>query len=172
MDRENEFDRQFRPDIVRVAPDRNVQLMKLRREQMERRLEALRVRGRVPRVVLYARTVNGQSADRSLAAAREFAERLGWQVGRDQTFTDCLSLTVPEDRYGWLQIRQHVKSGFADGVVALTRAAQPTFRRVRDRTELVRHAQRFHRPGARRERGAAVSPPTSRRGPAPWEASR
>ncbi|MFD3714921.1 hypothetical protein [Streptomyces sp. NPDC058677] len=123
MDRENEYDRMFRPDAPRVSPDRNVQLMKLRREQMERRLEALRASGRVPRIALYARTVNGQSPDRSLAAAREFAEQMEWQVGRAQTFTDCLSLTTPEDRCGWLQIKQQVKSGFIDGVVAVTRAA-------------------------------------------------
>ncbi|PNE43495.1 hypothetical protein [Streptomyces noursei] len=122
MDRDNEINRWLRPNVPRVASDRLVQLMKLRREQMERRLEALRVRGRVPRIVLYARTVNGQSPDRSLAAAREFAERMGWQSG-DQTFTDCRSLATPEDRYGWLQIKQHVTSGYADGVVALTRAA-------------------------------------------------
>ncbi|MFI9052412.1 hypothetical protein [Streptomyces sp. NPDC053427] len=123
MDRDNEFNRWLRPNIPRVTPDRDIQLMKLRREQMERRLEALRVCGRDPRIALYARTMNGQSPDRSLSAAREFAERMGWQVGRDQTFTDCLSLTAPEDRLGWLQIKQHVTSGFADGVVALTRAA-------------------------------------------------
>ncbi|MCC2275445.1 hypothetical protein LKL35_08420 [Streptomyces sp. ET3-23] len=123
MDRENQADRRYRPDILHVAPDRNVRLMKLRREQMERRLEALRICGRVPRIALYARTVNGQGPDRSLAAAGEFAARMGWQVGRDQTFTDCISLRALEDRYGWLQIRKHVTSGFADGVVALTRAA-------------------------------------------------
>lgn len=123
MDRDNEYDRLFRPDAPRVSPDRNVQLMKLRREQMERRLEALSASSRVPRIALYARTVNGQSPDRSLAATREFAERMEWQVGREQTFTDCLSLTTPEDRHGWLQIKQRVKSGFIDGVVAVTRAA-------------------------------------------------
>ncbi|MFJ5811854.1 hypothetical protein [Streptomyces sp. NPDC093093] len=122
MDRENEHNRMFRPDAPRVSPDRNVQLMKLRREQMERRLEALRASGRVPRIALYARTVNGQSPDRSLAATREFAERMEWQVGREQTFTDCLSLTTPEDRHGWLQIKQRVNGGFIDGVVAVTRA--------------------------------------------------
>ncbi|WP_432001561.1 hypothetical protein [Streptomyces sioyaensis] len=122
MDRDNEYDRMFRPDILRVATDRNLQLMALRKEQMERRLEGLRIRGRVPRVVLYARTVNGLRPDRSLVAASEFAARMEWQVAREQTFTDCLSLTAPEDRYGWLHIKQHVKSGFADGVVALTRA--------------------------------------------------
>lgn len=123
MDRENEHDRWLRPDIPRVSPDRNVQLMKLRREQMERRLEALRIRGRVPKVALYARTVNEQSPERSLAAVREFAERMEWQVGRGLIFTDCVSEAVPEGRYGWLQVRQQVKSGFADGVVALTRAS-------------------------------------------------
>ncbi|WP_031102520.1 hypothetical protein [Streptomyces sp. NRRL S-146] len=123
MDRDNERDRRFRPDTLRVPTDRNVQLMKLRREQMERRLEALRASGRVPRIALYARTVNGQNPDRSLAATREFAERMEWQVGREQTFTDCLSLAITEDRYGWLQIKQRVKSGFIDGVVAVTRAA-------------------------------------------------
>ncbi|MEU3267929.1 hypothetical protein [Streptomyces bacillaris] len=123
MDRENAYDRMFRRDAPRVSPDRNVQLMKLRREQMERRLEALRASGRVPRIALYARTVNGQSPDHSLAATREFAERMEWQVGREQTFTDCLSLTAPEDRHGWLQIKQQVKSGFIDGAVAVTRAA-------------------------------------------------
>lgn len=122
MDRENDHDWMFRSDVPHVSPDRNIQLMKLRREQMERRLDALRVSGRVPRIALYARTVNGRIPDRSLAAARQFAERMEWQVGRKQTFTDCLSLTAPKERCGWLQIRQRVKSGFLDGVVAVTRA--------------------------------------------------
>lgn len=124
MDRENDSDRWLRPDIPRVSPDRSVQLMKLRREQMERRLEALRLRGRVPRVALYAPTVNGQSPDRSLAAVREFAEKMQWQIGRDQTFTDCVSLAAPEG--GWPQVRRQIKSGFADAVVALTRASIST----------------------------------------------
>lgn len=123
MDHENDDDRMFPSGVLRVSPDWNIQLMKLRKDQMERRLEALRASGRVPRVALYARTVNGQSPNRSLAAAREFAERMKWQVGPEQTFTDGLSLTVDEERYGWLQIRQRVKSGFLDGVVAVTRAA-------------------------------------------------
>ncbi|MER5968522.1 hypothetical protein ABT112_02025 [Streptomyces sp. NPDC002055] len=123
MDLDNDHDPMFRPGVPRISPDRAVQLMKLRREQVERRLEALRANDRVPRIALYARTVNGQNPDRSLAAAREFTERMEWQVGREQTFTDCLSLTAPEDRYGWLQMKQRVKSGFVDGVVAVTRAA-------------------------------------------------
>ncbi|UNZ18187.1 hypothetical protein [Streptomyces sp. 891-h] len=121
-DRENEADRQFRTEIPRIATGRNVQLMKLRLGQMERRLEAARICVRVPRVGLYARTVNGQTPDRSLAAARQFAERMRWQLVREGTFTDCLNVTAAKDRYGWQQIKQHVKSGFADGVVALTRA--------------------------------------------------
>ncbi|MFJ9239703.1 hypothetical protein ACIRJ3_32550 [Streptomyces anulatus] len=116
-------DQVLRSAGLRVSPDRTVQLMKLRREQMERRLEALRASVRVPRVALYARTVNGQSPSHSLTAAREFAERMDWQVGREQVFTDCLSLTAPEDRAGWLQIRQRIRSGFIDGVVAVSRAA-------------------------------------------------
>lgn len=123
MDLENDHDRLFRPDIPRLLPDRSIQLMKLRREQMERRLEELRASGRVPRVALYARTVNGQSPERSLAAAREFTERMKWLVGREQTFTDCLSLTAPEDRYGWSRMKQRLRSGFIDGAVAITRAA-------------------------------------------------
>ncbi|MFJ2819357.1 MULTISPECIES: hypothetical protein [unclassified Streptomyces] len=126
MDRDNDFERLFHPDVPRISPDRNVQLMKLRREQMARRLETLRTCGRVPRVVLYARTLNGQSPHRSLAAAREFTERMEWQVGREAPFTDCRSLAAPEERFGWLQVKRYVKSGFADGAVVLTRAAVST----------------------------------------------
>ena len=122
MDLDNDHAWWMRPGVPRVSPDRAIQLMKLRREQMGRRLEALAASGRVPRIALYARTVNGQSPDRSLAAARDFTEYMKWQVGRDHTFTDCLSLTA-EDRYGWLQIKQRIKSGFIDGVVAVTRAS-------------------------------------------------
>lgn len=122
MDRDNAYDRLYFPDVPRVSTDRNLQLMKLRREQMERRIEAIRICGRVPRIILYARTMNGRSPARSLAAAREFMERMQWQAAREGAFTDCLSLAAPEDRYGWLRIKQQVKSGFADGVVVLTRA--------------------------------------------------
>ncbi|QKZ20328.1 hypothetical protein [Streptomyces chartreusis] len=122
MDRENDYERRFRPDAPRVSPDRDVQLMKVRREQMDRRIEAVRARGRVPRVVLYARTMNGLRPDRSLAAAREFVERMRWQLVRESV-TDALDATSPEGRHGWQQVKGLVKSGFADGVVALTRAA-------------------------------------------------
>ncbi|MFJ5733977.1 hypothetical protein [Streptomyces microflavus] len=121
MDRDNDRNRAFRPDLPRVAPDRNIQLMRLRREQMERRLAALRASGRVPRIALYARTVNGQTPARSLTAARGFAESRAWQVGREQEFTDCLSLSTAEDRLGWLQMKQRIASGFIDGIVAITR---------------------------------------------------
>ncbi|WP_073224346.1 hypothetical protein [Streptomyces sp. NBRC 110465] len=122
MDLENERSRAFWPERPRVAPNRNVQVLRLRREQMERRLAALRASGRVPRIALYARTVNGQPPVRSLAAAHNFAERMAWQVGHGQEFTDCLSLTAAEDRLGWLGMKQRIASGFLDGIVALTRS--------------------------------------------------
>ncbi|MEW5541445.1 hypothetical protein AB1339_27800 [Streptomyces cyaneofuscatus] len=96
--------------------------MRLRKEQVGRRLAALRANGRTPRIALYARTVNGQTPVRSLTAARGFAERMAWQVGRDQEFTDCLSLTEVEDRLGWLRMKQRLASGFLDGIVAITRS--------------------------------------------------
>ncbi|MGW0672565.1 hypothetical protein [Streptomyces sp. NPDC002746] len=122
MDLDNDRNRALWPELPRVAPDRNLQLMRLRREQMERRLAALRASGRVPRIALYARTVNGQTPVRSLTTARGFAEHMAWQVGRDQQFTDCLSLTAAEDRLGWLQMKQRIASGFTDGIVAITRS--------------------------------------------------
>ncbi|OON71833.1 hypothetical protein [Streptomyces tsukubensis] len=116
--------RTLQPHAPHIAPGRAIQLMKFRSEQVQRRLAALRVSGRVPRIALYARTVNGQDPDRSLNAAREFTERMEWRVGREQTFTDCLSLTTaPECRYGWSRIRLRVKGGFVDGVVAVAWAA-------------------------------------------------
>ncbi|MFJ1662428.1 hypothetical protein [Streptomyces anthocyanicus] len=96
--------------------------MRLRKDQMGRRLATLRASGRVPRVGLYARTVHGQIPVRSLTAARGFAERMAWQVGRDQEFTDCLSLTSAEDRLGWPRMKQRLASGFLDGIVAITRS--------------------------------------------------
>ncbi|MDW4916270.1 hypothetical protein [Streptomyces californicus] len=122
MDLDNERIRAFRPDLPRVTPDRSVQLMRLRKEQVGRRLAALRASGRTPRIALYARTVNGQTPVRSLTAARSFAERMAWQVGPDQEFTDCLSLTEVEDRLGWLRMKQRLASGFLDGIVAITRS--------------------------------------------------
>lgn len=122
MDRDNATDRRLWPDKPRVAPDRNVQLMKLRKEQIERRLDVLRAYGRAPRTALYGRTMNGLPPVRSLAAGRELTERMGWHVPREQTFTDCLSLTACEDRHGWVRVKESVKQGFTDGVVALTRA--------------------------------------------------
>ena len=117
MDRDNDNDRLLRPDKVRVSPDRNMQLMKLRKEQIERRLHVLRTLGRTPRIAL-----NGQPPVRSLTASRQLAQRMGWQVPREQTFTDCLSLAACEGRHGWARVKDVVKEGFADGVVALTRA--------------------------------------------------
>ncbi|MFI1189414.1 hypothetical protein [Streptomyces californicus] len=96
--------------------------MRLRKDQMGHRLATLREGGRVPRVALYARTVNGQIPVRSLTAARDFAERMAWQAGLDQEFTDCLSLTAAEDRLGWLRMKQRIGSGFIDGIVAITRS--------------------------------------------------
>jgi hypothetical protein len=122
MDLDNEHAGRARLDESRIAPDRAIQLMKLRRNQMEHRLEELRVNRRIPRVALYARSVNGQDPDRSFAVAREFTERMEWQVGRDQSFADLLSLTAPVDRDGWLRVKQRIKGGFVDGVVAMTRA--------------------------------------------------
>ncbi|MFD8727708.1 hypothetical protein [Streptomyces sp. NPDC059611] len=66
--------------------------------------------------------MNGQTPVRSLTAARSFAERMAWQVGPDQEFTDCLSLTEVEDRLGWLRMKQRLASGFLDGIVAITRS--------------------------------------------------
>jgi hypothetical protein len=120
MDLDNEHTWRARLDEPRVALDRAIQLMKLRREQVERRLEALRANRRVPRVAMYARSVNGQAPDRSLAVAREFTERMKWQVGRDETFADLLTLTAPEERHGWLRVKQRIKSGFVALVHAET----------------------------------------------------
>ncbi|MFI1761924.1 hypothetical protein ACH41H_07700 [Streptomyces sp. NPDC020800] len=122
MDSDNARERWLRPDEPRVSPDRNAQLMKLRKGQMEHRLDVLRMRDRAPRLALYGRTINGQPPVRSLAAGRELAEQMGWQVPHGQTFTDCLSVTACEDRHGWARVKESVKQGFTDGVVALTRA--------------------------------------------------
>ncbi|MGW1123861.1 hypothetical protein [Streptomyces sp. NPDC002526] len=122
MDLDNERSCLVLPDAPRVRPDRSAHLMKLRKEQVEHQLATLKVSNREPRVALYARSVNGQPPVQSLSAARDYVARMGWPVSRAQVFTDCRDLYVREDRRGWEGIRQAIKSGFLDGVVALTRS--------------------------------------------------
>jgi hypothetical protein len=75
---------------------------------------------RVPRVCLYALAVRGQEPTNSLEEARQFALRQGWQVGVNQCFTDRFGATDPLTRPGWSLVRQQIRAGYADEVVALT----------------------------------------------------
>lgn len=121
MDSDNDADRMFRPGIDRVTPDRNVQLMQLRTEQLRGRLDVLRGSGRPIRVGAYARSINGLEQPWSLIAARECARKQGLEVPEHYMCTDCRSLPVIEDRPGWSRIKRAVRGGFLHGVVVLTR---------------------------------------------------
>lgn len=97
--------------------------MHRRRSNLAQRVAALRELGRMPRVCLYALTVNAEVPRRSLDEVRAFAVREGWQAGAEQTFVDHSGPTNPATRSGWIRVQQQVRSGFADGVVALTQSA-------------------------------------------------
>ena len=124
MDREGDFRGSLFPQAVRIEPDPRLRVMKRRRSDLGHRVAALRERGRVPRVCLYALGVSAQSAPAlSLGAVRAFAVREGWHVGTNQIFTDHTGPIHPASRPGWIRVQRHVRSGYADGVVALTQSA-------------------------------------------------
>ncbi|WP_394425719.1 hypothetical protein [Streptomyces sp. SGAir0957] len=88
MDRENDTAaRRTGPDQPPITPDRNVRLIRLRTEQMRRRLDYLNAWGR--------------------NASRQLAVRLGGQVPRDRSHTDCFSLTAREDRHDLAWFAEH-----------------------------------------------------------------
>lgn len=122
-DQDNASHRKGFPDRPRITTDPIGRLMDLRRQQLDICLRSLAAKGRVPRVGLYALTVDGRSPARSMEDNRLFAEREGWRVGREQKFNDDrLGLTDLGTRPGGTRMKAQVKSGFADGVVVLTQS--------------------------------------------------
>ncbi|MFC6067007.1 hypothetical protein [Streptomyces ochraceiscleroticus] len=120
IDRERDFEAWLKPDQVRVKAAPYVSLAAARRGHVERVVAQLRTKGRVPRVCLYALTAGRQEPTHSLDAVRAFAERQGWQVGPGKSYTDRHGVTDLMTRPGWSYVRQQIRSGRADGVVALT----------------------------------------------------
>lgn len=123
VDRERAFDRSLHSDAVRFAPDSDIRLMNRRRANLGKRVAALKARGRMPRVCLYALTADPELPAPGLDQARALAVREGWQVGPEQVFTEAHGPAIPATRSGWARVQRQVRSGFADGVVALTSSA-------------------------------------------------
>ncbi|WP_251060337.1 hypothetical protein [Streptomyces sp. ISL-100] len=120
MDEERAFQARHDPSEVRVATDPVVRLMKARIDVLDNRIAQLWAVGRVPRVCLYALPIGGQEPTHSREKARQFALQKGWQTGMGQAVTDRHGATDPQTRPGWSFVCQQIRSGFADGVVAVT----------------------------------------------------
>lgn len=123
MDREREFEAELHPHQVHVEVDPLVRLMDDRRQVLDQRLISIASAGRTPRVCLYLIAADGSDPGRSRNTARDYAHRQAWQTSTLQVFTDRPSATDPLLRQGWSQVRQQIRSGFVDGVVALTHSA-------------------------------------------------
>ncbi|MGW3957330.1 hypothetical protein ACWEKM_42080 [Streptomyces sp. NPDC004752] len=119
-DRERDFHVRFHPDEIRVEMDPLVRLMNIRRDVLDRCLTHIEAAGRVPRVCLYLLAARGIEPAHSCGAARDYALQEGWQISTMQVFTDRFGVTDPLLRPGWSAVRQQIRAGFADGVVALT----------------------------------------------------
>ncbi|WP_353946459.1 hypothetical protein ABII15_35895 [Streptomyces sp. HUAS MG91] len=123
MDTEREHEAQWNPDRPRIEADPLLRLMDERREVLDRRLDAIKLRGRTPRVCLYVLARSGSTPARFCEAARAYAEAQGWQSSSLQVFTDRLGVTDPLLRPSWSVARQQIRGGFVNGVVAVTYSA-------------------------------------------------
>ncbi|MDJ1136288.1 hypothetical protein [Streptomyces iconiensis] len=124
MDRESPFGQRLVPQAMGVGPDPGLCAMKRRCSNLARQVAVLREKGRTPRVCLYALTAHtGEVPTRSLGEVRAFAVREGWLVGARQIITDRTGPARPTVRSGWSRVRRNVRSGYADGVVALAQSA-------------------------------------------------
>lgn len=121
--RESALQHSLYSDGVGVAPDPDIRLMNRRCATLGHRVAQLKARGRTPRVCLYALTADSQGPVPGLDKARALAVREGWQVGAEQVFVDDYGPSIPATRSGWVAVQRQVRSGFADGVVALTPSA-------------------------------------------------
>ncbi|MFE2034421.1 hypothetical protein ACFXBB_14430 [Streptomyces scopuliridis] len=90
MDVERERDAMWNPDKVRIETDQLVRLMNDRCDVLNWRLTRIEAVPHTPR------------------------------ISTPQVFTDRLGATDPFLRAGWATVRQQIRSGFVDGVVALT----------------------------------------------------
>lgn len=104
---------------VRLAPNLYGPIATVRREQLNRIVTQIRVR-REPRVCLYAFAVDGKTPAASLKSAAAYAAAQSWQVVAAQCDFDSMGGTALESRSGWGLVRDHVRAGFADGVVVVS----------------------------------------------------
>ncbi|MFJ2217678.1 hypothetical protein ACIQVO_37370 [Streptomyces sp. NPDC101062] len=123
MDAERQLDEWWAPDRVRIRPDPLIRLGAARKRVADQRLACLETHGRTPRVCLYALAPPREQPARSFAAARTYAVGKGWRVSDDHCIPDRLSTTDPMHRPGWHTALHLIRSGHADGVVALTHTA-------------------------------------------------
>ncbi|MFD3909987.1 hypothetical protein [Streptomyces sp. NPDC058603] len=122
MDAERRLDEWRHPDRVRISPDPLIRLETARRRVLDQRLAYLEAHGRTPRVCLYA-LAPLREPTRSFAAARTYANGKGWRVSANRCIADRLSTTEPMHRPGWRWALHLIRTGHADGVVALTHTA-------------------------------------------------
>lgn len=119
-DTEHAVDVRLRPARVCFETDPHGPLAATRRGYLEQVVDQLKANGRAPRVCLYALSVRGQRPNASLEAAATFAGHQNWQVGSGLIFTDHHGIEGPSSRPGWRAVREQVRAGYADGVVAVT----------------------------------------------------
>lgn len=122
MEEERALAERWDPHRVRLRPDPYVAIGAARRDQVQ--LVELRVndRGRRPQVCRYALSAGGAWPENSFASLAHFATRRGWVARPQRVFTD------PDDssdnvRLGWGHVRELVRAGFVDGVLAVTASA-------------------------------------------------
>ncbi|AWN24814.1 hypothetical protein [Streptomyces sp. NEAU-S7GS2] len=118
MDRDNEMLDLASASGVRQQPDAARRLQSLRAGNMDIVLRGIEARSRMPRVALYTLAEPGPETEAQHSALAQFAGRRFWLP--DGLFSDAKA-THPEYRTGWSLLRAHLRSGFADGVVALSR---------------------------------------------------
>ncbi|MGW6317564.1 hypothetical protein [Streptomyces sp. NPDC055099] len=126
MDRDNEDTRPWmHGEPVRLSPrpvvHRGLYLKRLRLDYNGKALEHLPNPDRARRIVAYAISEVGGSADQGLAVVRAVIANHGYDVVHE--LTDTHAPHAPQHRPGWAEARRLVHCGFADGIAVVDRNA-------------------------------------------------
>jgi hypothetical protein len=124
MDRDNEVRPWMPGNPIPARPPvyRGLYLQRLRETYNGAALDHLPTPRRQRRVIAYALTEPGGTADRGLAVARALIESQEHAIAYE--LTDSLTpYASPHQRPGWIEARRLVYCGFADGIAVVNRLA-------------------------------------------------
>lgn len=119
MDEDNERERRF--SSSRPVENRGLYLRRLRTSNNRAALENCTRPDRQRRIVAYALTRAGGSADEDLSTVRRLIEEKDYAVAHE--LTDTYAPHSPCTRPGYAEARRLVWCGFADGIAVVDRQA-------------------------------------------------